>query len=129
MALLLLILFIATVIFFFYYELLWKKLERERGKSLLGMVGDLAFKDAPIVVPAVAKTRGEKKENPWDDWKYRLMVELHRRGQIKLEEGAAIVGVSTREVEDYLDKLEEKGKVQSAGDAERGIFYRIVSEA
>lgn len=128
MALLLLVLLIASFIFLFYYELLWKKFEREKGKSLLGLAGDLAFKDELVPVMAV-KAEAKKNDNPWGDWKYRLMVELHRRGQIKLEEGVAVAGVSTREVEEYLDKLEENGKVQSAGDSERGVFYRIVSEA
>lgn len=127
MALLLLILFVSTIIFLFYYELLWKKLEREKGKNLVGMAGDFLLKDEPIQATAI-RTKGQKG-NPWDDWKYRLMVELHRRGQIKPQEGAQFTGVSTKEVEDYLDALEGEGKVQSAGDSERGIFYRIVNEA
>jgi len=128
MTLLLLILLPTILIFLFYYELIWKKFEREKGKGLLGMAADLAFSDEPA--PATVIRAGKTKpQNPWEDWKYRLMVELHRRGQIKPEEGAQIVGVSAQEVERYLDKLAEKGKVQSAGDSERGLFYRIVNEA
>jgi len=129
MALLLLILLSSTLIFVFYYELVWKKFERERGKGLLGMAADLAFKDnlAPVPV-AITADKKISTQNPWEDWKYRLMVELHRRGQIKPEEGAQIVGVSVSEIEKYLDKLEERGKIRSAGDSERGIFYRIVEE-
>lgn len=128
MALLLLILLATSLIFLFYYELLGKKFERERGKGLLGIAADLAFKEGAVPSCAV-KAEAPKNQDPWSDWKYRLLVELHRRGQIKPEEGAQIAGVSAREVEKYLDKLEEKGKVQSAGDSERGIFYRVVSEA
>ena len=127
MALLLLILLVSTLIFLFYYELIWKKFEQEKGKGLLGMAADLAFSDVPAPA-AVITAKKTKSQNPWEDWKYRLMVELHRRGQLKSAEGAQIVGVSAEEVEGYLDKLEEKGKVQSAGDSERGLFYRIVNE-
>ncbi len=131
MALLLLLLLGVAFIFLFYYELIWKKFERERGKGLIGMAADLAFQDDAAPAPAgfVATAQNAKSQNPWADWKYRLMVELHRRGQIKPEEGAQIVGVSAQEVERYLDKLAEKGKVQSAGDSERGLFYRIVNES
>lgn len=127
MALLLLILLTSTLVFLFYYELIWKKLEHERGKGLLGMAADLAFKDDPAPAMALG-VKASPIENPWVDWKYRLMVELHRRGQIKPDDGAQIAGVSVGEVEKYLDKLAEQGKVQSAGDSVRGVFYRVISE-
>ena len=119
MALLLLILLAGTLIFLVYYELLWKRIERERGRSLVGVAGDFLFRDKPQVVPA--------SSSAWDDWKYRLTTELHRREQINPEEAARAVGVSTQDAERYLDELESEGKVQQAGDAERGVFYKITS--
>lgn len=119
MALLLLILLAGTLIFLAYYEFLWKKVERERGKSLVGVAGDFLFRDTPRGAPA--------SSSAWDDWKYRLTAELHRREQINPEEAARAVGVSTQEAEQYLDELESEGKVQQAGDAERGVVYRVTS--
>lgn len=118
MALLLLILLIATFVFLFYYELLWKKVERERGQSFVGVARDFFFGDNLQAVSA--------SSNAWDDWKYRLTTELHRREQLNLKDASQIVGVSTQDVEQYFDELESEGKIQQSGDAERGIFYKIV---
>lgn len=128
MALLLLILLLTIGVFLFYYELVWKKFEKEQGKSLVELAADFAFSDKLVEV-SLAKEKEGAANNPWDDWKYRLMVELHRRGQMNPKEGAELVGVSLKEVENYFDALDAEGKVQSAGDSERGVFYRIVSEA
>ena len=119
MALLLLILLTATLIFLFYYELLWKKIERERGQSFVGAARDFLFGDNSQFVPA--------SSSAWDDWKYRLTIELHRREQLNLQDAAQIVGVSTQDVEQYFDELEGEGKVSQCGDAERGVFYKIVT--
>jgi hypothetical protein len=119
MALLLLILLAGTVLFLLYYELLWKRSERESGRSLVAAAGDFLFRDKLQMAP-VASTA-------WDDWKYRLTAELHRREQINPQEAARVVGVSAQEAEQYLDELESEGKVQQAGDAERGIVYRVIS--
>lgn len=118
MALLLLILLTATFVFLFYYELLWKKAERERGQSLVGTARNFLFRDNLQIVSA--------SSNAWDDWKYRLTTELHRREQLNLQDAAQIVGVSTEDVEQYFDELEGEGKVSQCGDAERGVFYKIV---
>jgi type IV secretory pathway TraG/TraD family ATPase VirD4 len=131
MAILLLGLFFITLVFLFYYELLWKNFEKEKKKNLLSIAGEYAFADTAVTTGR-RKKRGKYKKRdktPWGDWRYRVLVELHRRGQINPQEGAEITGVSTRKIEDYLDELEGEGKVQSAGDSKRGIFYRIVSEA
>lgn len=119
MALLLLILLAGTLIFLLYYELIWKKFERERGRSLVGMAGDFLFQANP--------TPASSTKSSWDDWRYRLIAELHRREQLNPEEAARIVGVSRTDVAQYLDELESEGKVQQAGDAERGVFYKVVS--
>ena len=119
MALLLLILLAGTLLFLFYYELLWKSIEKERGKSLVGFAGDLLFRDKPQAVSA--------SSNSWDDWKYRLRTELYRRDQVRADEVAHTIGATAQDVEKYLDELESEGKVQQAGDAERGIFYKVVS--
>ncbi len=124
MALLLILLLPAVLIFALYYELIWKRFEREKRRGLVGMTSDFIFKndesrDEPEKHVAVAS-------GPWSDWKYRLMVELHRKNQIKPEEAAQSIGISLRKAEAYLDKLESEGKVQQAGDSERGIFYKVV---
>lgn len=119
MALLFLILLAVTLLFLLYYELLWKKFERERGRGLVGLAGDFLLRDRPLATPA--------STNSWDDWKYRLTAELHRREQLNPEEAARIVGVSRSDAAQYLDELESEGKVQQVGDAERGIFYKVVS--
>jgi len=102
MALLLLILLASTLLFLLYYELLWKKGERERGRSLVGVAGDFLFRDKPQAALV--------SSSAWDDWKYRLTAELHRREQLNPEEAARAVGVSTQEAERYLDELEGEGK-------------------
>lgn len=117
MAFFLLILLGGVLVFLLYYELLWKKFERERGKGLVRMAKDFLFQNNPQAVPA---------SSSWDDWKYRLIVELHRREQFNFEEAVRLAGVSTREVEQYLDKLEADGKVRQVGDSERGLFYRVI---
>jgi len=119
MALLLLILLSSTLVFLFYYELLWKKAERARGRSLVGVAGDFLFRDKVQAAPA--------SSNAWDDWKYRLTTELHRREQLNSKEAARISGVSVQDAEEYFDELESEGKVQQVGDAERGVFYKVVS--
>ena len=119
MALLLLLLLAGTLLFLFYYELLWKKGEKERGKSLVEVARDFLFREKLQVTPA--------SSNAWDDWKYRLTTELHRREQLNPQEAARAVGVSVHVAERYLDQLESEGKVQQAGDAERGVVYKIIS--
>lgn len=125
MALLFILLLPIALIFLLYYELIWKRYEQEKGKGLVGMTGDFIFRDddkngeEPEKHVALA-------ESPWGDWKYRLMVEMHRKGQLKPEDAANIAGVSIAKAETYLDQLEGEGKVQQAGDSERGIFYRVV---
>jgi len=126
MALLLILLLPAVLIFLLYYELIWKRFEREKRRSLVGMTGDFIFKD---------DKSGEEPEkrvasvaSPWTDWKYRLMVEMHRKNQIKPEDAAHAAGVSLAKAEAYLDKLESEGKIEVAGDSQRGIFYRVVSK-
>ena len=119
MALLLLILLAVTLVFLFYYEVLWKKFERERGRSLFGFAGDFLFRDRGFsAVPASSSS--------WDDWRYHLRAELHRRDQIKVDEVAKLVGAQTNDVEKYLDELETEGKVQQVGDSERGVFYKAI---
>lgn len=124
MALLLLLLFPAVLIFFMYYELIWKRFERKNGRSLVGMTSDFIFKDDKS--QETPEERVAATYTPWADWKYRMMVELHRRSQLKAEEAANITGVSLAKAEAYLDKLEGEGKVQQIGDSKRGIFYRVV---
>ncbi len=102
MALLLLIALVITAIFLFYYEFIWKKAERARGQPVLA-------------------------SSPWQDWKYRTLVELHRKNRLYPEEAAKLAGVSSQDMERYFDELESQGKIQSAGDAERGIFYKPLS--
>lgn len=126
MALLLILLFPAVLIFFMYYELIWKRFERKNGKSLVGMTSDFIFKDDNSQVAPEKRVASVK--SPWADWKYRLMVELHRKNQLKAEEAANIAGVSLAKAEAYLDKLEGEGKVQQAGDSGRGISYRVINE-
>ena len=109
MALLLILLFPAVLIFFMYYELIWKRFERKNGRSLVGMTGDFIFKDDKS--GDVPEEHVASASSPWGDWKYRLMVELHRRNQIKAEEAANVLGVSLAKAEAYLDKLEGDGKV------------------
>jgi hypothetical protein len=126
MALLLILLFPAILIFLLYYELIWKRFESKKGKSLVGITSDFIFSDdksgeEPEKHVAVASS-------PWSDWKYRLMVELHRKNQLKPEEAARAVGVSLAKAEAYLDKLESEGKVQQIGDSERGIFYKVLTD-
>ena len=126
MALLFILLLPAVLIFLLYYELIWKRFERKKGKSLVGITSDFIFSDdksdsEPEKHVAVASS-------PWNDWKYRLMVELHRRNQINPEQAARSIGISLRKAEQYLDKLESEGKVQQAGDSERGIFYKVVTD-
>jgi|GEM_PF-3003704 hypothetical protein len=121
MAFLLLILLASTLIFLMYYELIWKGFERERGRSLVGMAGDFLFKEDPKATPA--------SSNAWNDWKYRLTAELHRRERLNPQKAAQLVGASTSDVEQYLDELESEGKVRQVGDAERGVFYKIVNES
>lgn len=124
MALTLLILLTGSLIFLLYYELLWKGLERKRGKNLVELTRDFIFEgEAPQFQGVMSKN------NPWSDKKYRVVVEMHRRGQLKPEDLAQSVGISTKEAEQCLDELESEGKVQQAGDAERGIFYRVTNEA
>jgi hypothetical protein len=118
MALLLLLLLAGIVIFLFYYELLWKKFERVKGQSLVWSAKDFLF--GPNAQPALT-------QSPRQDWKYRTLVELHRKNQLYPKEAATLAGVSLQDMERYFDELESQGKVQSAGDAERGIFYRPIS--
>lgn len=128
MAVLAIALLLVVSIFLFYYELVWKNVERERGKNLLLMARDFAFEtkgQSEVMPEAVSVTAGS---NPWDDWKYRLLVELHRREQLKPEEAARIVGASLTDIEQYFDELESEGKVNQAGDAARGFFYKVVHE-
>lgn len=124
MALLLLILLAGSLVFLIYYEVLWKKFERERGKSLIGMFRDFAFSDARHGVMAQGVSYGA---NPWNDAKYRLMVEMHRRESLNAHSAGEVLGVSVATAEKYLDELEEEGRIQQAGDAERGVFYKAVS--
>ena len=118
MALLLLMALAATCIFVFYYELVWKKFEREKGRSLVWVARDLLFggNAQPVLT-----------SSPWQNWQYRTLVELHRRNRLYPEEAAKLAGVSAQDIERYFDELEFQGKIQSAGDAERGIFYTPVS--
>ena len=116
MTLLLLILLTSILVFLFYYEFLWKKMEQKRGKGLLSMARDFMFKENEVATGAVSSN--------WSDWRYRLIVELHRRGQLDAKQGSEIVGISQEMVEEYLDNLESDGKIQQAGDAERGIYYK-----
>ena len=109
-----------------YYELLWKGLERKRGKNLVELTRDFIFKDQ---APQYHYQGVASESNPWNNKKYRVVVEMHRRGQLKLEDIAQSLGISTKEVEQCLDELESEGKVQQAGDAERGVFYRATNEA
>jgi predicted Rossmann fold nucleotide-binding protein DprA/Smf involved in DNA uptake len=124
MALLLLILLAGALIFLLYYELLWRGIERKRGKNLVELTRDFIFSDQVPQYQGVMS-----KNNPWSDKKYRIVVEMHRRGQLKLEDLARHIGISAKEAEQCLDELESEGKVQQAGDAERGVFYRVTNEA
>lgn len=126
MALILLILLTGALIFLLYYELLWKGLERKRGKNLVELTRDFIFQDQ---APQYQYRGVVSENNPWSDKKYRVVVEMHRRGQLKLEDLAQSLGISIKEVEQCLDELESEGKVQQAGDAERGVFYRAINEA
>lgn len=111
-----------------YYELVWKNSERKYGKNLLAAGWDFVFERTGQnetigeAVPVIAKS------GPWNDWKYRLVVELYRREQLKAEEAADIVGVSQKEIEQYLDLLEEQGKIRQVGDLQRGLFYKVINE-
>ena len=86
---------------------------------------------SPTAPYAGSIKRSTKKldKNPWDDWKYRLLVEVHRRGQLSAEEASQIVGASLLKVEKHLDRLEGEGKVHQIGDSQRGIYYRPVMKA
>lgn len=128
MTLLLLILFISTLIFLFYYELIWKKVEQDRGESLVSMARDFFAESSDLLDSAKARTASSAAETNWSDWKYRLLVELHRRGRLNSQEAANIVGISSDRIEKYLDILESEGRVQQVGDLERGIFYKVVNE-
>lgn len=119
MALLLLALLTGTLIFLFYYELIWKKFEQTRGRNLIGLAGDFFFGKRIQAVPA--------SSNSWDNWKYRILVELHRKDRLYPKEAAKLAGVSVQDIELYLDELTAEGKAQSAGDAERGIFYKAAN--
>jgi len=127
MALFSLILFIGVGIFLFYYELVWKKVEREKGKNLAVMAKDFLFSN--IAESNADAQHAASGDSAWDDWRYRMFVELHRREQMQPNEAAQAVGVSTAEAAQYLDQLEGEGKVRQVGDAERGIFYRVVRES
>ena len=83
------------------------------------MAHDFMFKENETAAGAVSSN--------WSDWRYRLTVELHRRGQLDAKQGSEIVGISQEMVEEYLDKLESDGKIQQAGDTERGIYYKPVT--
>lgn len=120
MTLLLLAIFISTLIFLFYYEFLLKDFEKKRGKGLISMARDFFFTEKEVYVGAVS--------GDWDDWRYRLTVELHRNEQLDSKRASQTLGVSQDLVEKYLDQLESEGKVQQIGDAERGIYYKAVNE-
>lgn len=93
------------------------------------MARDFIFDDSPKLGSPNIRPTSSTPKTDWGDWKYRLLVELHRRERINAHEAAGIVGVSEDRVERYLDDLEGEGKVQQMGDAERGVFYKIVNEA
>jgi len=125
MALFLILLLPIVLIFLLYYELIWKRYEREKERGLVGMTSDFIFKDGDKN-DADPEKHVASAGDPWGDWKYRLMVEMHRKRQLGPEEAANITGVSIAKAEMYLDQLEGEGKVQQAGDSERGIFYKVV---
>lgn len=116
MTLLLLILLFSVLVFFFYYEFLWKKVEKKHGKSLVSMAHEFFLKDKEPAAIAVSSN--------WDDWRYRLSVELHRSDQLDAKRASEILNVPQDTVERYLDQLESEGRVQQVGDAERGIYYK-----
>ncbi|OGZ58247.1 MAG: hypothetical protein A2827_02335 [Candidatus Spechtbacteria bacterium RIFCSPHIGHO2_01_FULL_43_30] len=112
-------------VFIFYYEFLWKKIERQSGKNLLSMIFEPSPKNSEKKNPQKEK----KSKGPnWNDWKYRIWVELHRKSSITADEAASAGGVHVKQAERYLDKLESDGKVQQAGDSARGIFYKVSAE-
>lgn len=127
MALLLLLLFIGTLIILFYYELRWKSFEREKEKNLVVMAKEFLFSNI-VKIDEEAQNAAAGSDSSWGDWRYRMRAELYRREELRTEEAAKIVGVTVAQAEEYLDQLEEEGKVLQAGDAERGIFYRVVSD-
>ena len=129
MTLFFLILLISLLILLFYYEFTWKKVERNLGKSFIFVAGAFLFGSNVKARSVEARPASrEATETNWGDWKYRVLVEFHRREQLNAQSAAILVGVSQDKVERYFDKLEGKGKIQQMGDAKRGIYYKVVSE-
>jgi len=129
MILLFLILLISALVFLFYYEFIWKKVEQDRGKSLVAMARDFFAETYRLPAVVGARTASSGSEANWDDWKYRLQVELHRRERLSAQEAAKVVGISEERAGKYLDVLEGEGKIRQVGDSERGIFYKPIDEA
>jgi Fic family protein len=129
MTLLLLSLFVGTLIFLVYYEFIWKKVEQARGKNLVSMARDFFAESYKLSSDEKSSTLASVAGTNWGDWKYRLLVELHRRQRISAKEASGIVEVPEDRVEKYLDSLESEGKIQQIGDAKRGLFYKIVNES
>lgn len=126
MALLLIVLFIVITAFLTYYELVLKERGFGRGASSSFMPKRYLWNKSGGSMNKPRATQAAS-ENNWGNWKYRLLVELHRRENLKPDEASNIVGVTQDKIEKYLDSLEGEGKVQQIGDAERGISYKIVS--
>lgn len=126
MALFLIVLFIVITAFLTYYELVLKERGFGRGAGSSFMPKRYLWNRSGGSMNKPKATLAASGNN-WGNWKYRLLVELHRRENLKPEEASSIVGVAQGKIEKYLDSLEGEGKVQQIGDAERGIAYKVVN--
>ena len=84
----------------------------------------LVFYEIFLKKRKVRRARG-KKIGVRVDWKNLIMQELKRKSYITPDEASAAGGVSQKKAERYLDRRERDGVVRQAGDAERGIFYKL----
>ena len=61
-----------------------------------------------------------KQEN-----KEKVLELLQERGELSNSDIREVLGVSPRTAVDYMDELEEEGKVEQVGDIGQGVVYRL----
>lgn len=57
--------------------------------------------------------------------KLKIIELLQKKKELSNSEIKKIIGVSRRSVINYLDELEEEGKVEQIGDVGRSVVYRL----
>ena len=71
--------------------------------------------------PELAPAPLTKKEEA----KNKLMNSIISRGRIANNDVQLLLGVSDSTATNYLDELEEEGKIKQEGDVGRGVFYTL----